>query len=300
GHYEILLKEIAEGVATLDEAHERVRSFQESYMNGLLRENEWDGARDFSRQEEESVSQKTTGRIRLADRDLIQGAPIFKRSSEMISWILEKRERIQRTAEEGKTYSYDTMVKALIDAGKISEHSHRFLAIGNVLEYASLLPLIPELETLLPPSVSFRRLLEKAKKALFEADRARTPSPQEVPWVDSLSPWKEPDTWEPIGPFLTRLRAESHLERNEVVALLEQRGLASILRATLGEYELGTAYPGFEVLRGLAQVYGKDVRDLIYSLNRTRFSNTRLAAKHWLAPHYPLWIEGLADLKMIL
>src|SRR4030095_15840319 len=38
----------------------------------------------------------------------------------------------------------------------------------------------------------------------------------------------------------------------------------------------------------------------IYSLNRTRFSNTRLAAKHWLAPHYPLWIEGLADLKMIL
>jgi transcriptional regulator with XRE-family HTH domain len=292
---------MAEGIDSLEEAQERVKAFQDSFLEGTFQEERWEGARDFSRQESESVSQKIVGRIRLVDRDIIQQAPLFKRSSEMIGWILENRERIQKMAEEGRLYTYSTIVSALIEAGKIQEHPHRFRAIGSVLEYALLLSSHPDLEFLLLPSVSFRRLLEKGKKALFEASRVTpAPSAQDLSQTAFLSPWKEPNSWEPLPQFLTRLRGETHLDRNEVVALLEQRGLATLQRGTLSEYENGSAYPSLEVLQGLAQIYGRDIRDLIYSHNRSRFPSARLATRHWMTEHYPLWIEGRPDLKLVL
>jgi transcriptional regulator with XRE-family HTH domain len=122
-------------------------------------------------------------------------------------------------------------------------------------------------------------------------------SPREIQTVHFYSAWKPRAEIETLAPYLSRLRKASKLSQRQVCERLKEEG-ATLQFGTLSQYETGAARgPSFEVLRGLAKIYGVDLRDLIESANRSRFPE--LSPDLWQTPHYPIFIDDIVDVRRL-
>jgi transcriptional regulator with XRE-family HTH domain len=292
---ESVLEEVGRDVSSKAEAYEIAQTMRDLDLEEALL-GDWQEIKEFLPGDSYRFSGKTNGKIRLYQRDLIQDAPVFEERAQLVVWLVENKETLDRLAGEGKRYSYYTIVQALQRAGKLKEDSQKFLAVGSLLEYEYQRSRHADIEQILPPSESFRRALKVIRRyrsilKITQQKKAEAllnvASPAPV-----VTPWKTPSHFEPIHNLLGRLRQEHGFTLEQLATLVDSN------RESLANYEKpGGAVIPFRIMKELSRVYEIDVRDLIYFSNLTHYSITD--PKLWLTPDYPIYLEDPSDLKQI-
>ncbi|HEX5035085.1 MAG TPA: helix-turn-helix transcriptional regulator, partial [bacterium] len=122
--------------------------------------------------------------------------------------------------------------------------------------------------------------------------------PEEIESVRAVTPWSARRRIEKFPALLNRLRSESHFMLRDVAELMSSLEGMPRNQQTPSRYEQdATVAPEWPALCSLARIYGVDIRELIYSSNRTR--HPRLPVREWTASHYPLYLEGRGDVERI-
>jgi transcriptional regulator with XRE-family HTH domain len=160
---ESVLLEAGREIHNEEEAWQVAQALQEMDL-GEGKGGSWEEISEFLPGDSYRFSGSSPKKIRLADRSLIQEAPVFNDRSQLVHWVIENKYRIDLLASSGKRYSYHTVVSALDQAGKFQGDPARFLAVGSLLEYNIQLSRHPDLKQLLPPSESIKKSLEVMRR----------------------------------------------------------------------------------------------------------------------------------------